>query len=291
MSNYKKIKDKNHIILQPDGIYENQYQELQPGVYELWNAGTMFSGYIPAFTTEKEKDKLVKFKSGIVSEVIRDTARFLGEESKKMYAELKLTHKMGMIFYGKPGTGKTSTCMLIMKEVAEKYGVISLNCTGKNLDFVAACVDKIRKIQSNPIIIFMDEFEYAIRGDEHRYLTFLDGTDSVDNLIFMGCTNYLEKIPERIKFRKSRIKYLHNIDSLPLEVYREYLADRVPNMSASLIAEFAFKAEEKRLTIDQLKHALIDHKLEGLNIDDAIKEASSFNDAGQYIAKKEEEDQ
>lgn len=291
MSNYKKIVGKSEIILQPDNIYEEHYQELKPGIYEVWNAGSLFSGYIPCFGVPKQTDKLVSFKSGIVADVIKDTANFLGSKTKEAYAELKMAHKMGMIFYGKHGTGKTSTCMLIMQAVADRFGVLCLNFTGKNLTFIMSCIEKIRKVQQNPIIIFMDEVEEAIRKEENGYLTFLDGTDSVDGLIFIGCTNYLEKIPERIKFRKSRIKYLYNIDSLPLDVYKEYIIDRIPSLSPSLVAEFAFKAEDKKLTIDQVKHALIDYRIEGLSIDAAIKEAMTFNDNGIYVGPQKEEQQ
>jgi len=289
MSNYKKLKEKNQIILQSDTIYEEQYEKLKGGVYELWNAGSMFSGYIPGFSMIEEKDKLVKFKSGIVSDVISDTEKFLREETKHMYKELKITHKIGLIFHGKPGTGKTSACMLIMKELVEKYQAICLVATGKRTSFISTSISRIREVQDNPIVLFVDELESSFRAEEEDWLTFLDGTNSFDNLIFMGCTNYLDKIPARIKYRKSRIKYLYNIDSLPQQVYREYLRDRVPSMEDAKIHEFAFKAEEKNLTIDQLKHAMIDHKLEGVSIDEAIKEACTFNDKDEYIGNKKED--
>jgi hypothetical protein len=46
---------------------------------------------------------------------------------------------------------------------------------------------------------------------EESFLPFLDGNDSVEDLIFIGCTNYINKIPDRIKNRKSRIKECFSI--------------------------------------------------------------------------------
>lgn len=289
MNNYRKITGKDQIILQPEERYEAGYEVLEPNIYKLWDVGNMFIGMIPMFERIREGDKLVQFKTGIVAKVMKSADRFLGAESKDAYQQLKITHKMGLIFYGKQGTGKTSTCMLIMKTLVSKHNAVCLDCTGRTLSFVRECIRRMRELQDNPIVVFMDEFEVSVREEETKYLTFLDGTDSVDNLIFIGCTNYIDKIPDRIKKRKSRIKHLYNINSLPLDVYKEYLMDRIPSMETKIVAEFAFKAEEKGLTIDQLKHALIDYKLEGFTIEKSIGRASSF-DAEECNDEEDEED-
>lgn len=277
-TNYRKVTEKNHIIMEKDTPEEGRMVVLSPGVYKLYDGGNMFLGIIPLFEDIKQGDKLVNFKTGIVARVIEQTDAFLGEESRKAYEELKVAHKMGMLFYGKPGTGKTSTCMLIMKALAEKHSALCLDCTGKSLGFIRYCIERMREIQSNPIVLFIDEFEGRISREEAEYLTFLDGTNSVSNLVFMACTNYIEDIPDRIKKRKSRIKYLHNINSLPEEVYREYLTDRIPTMDRKTLGEFSYKAAEAGLTIDQLKHALIDYKIEKMSIEKAIKTAATFSD-------------
>lgn len=278
MSNYKKIKGEEIIILQPDEEYESQYDKLEPGIYTLSDVGNPFTGsVIPAFEHVKERDKLVRFKSGIVASVLNEVDRFLSKETKDMYEELRIAHKMGILFYGKQGTGKTSTCYLIMKSLCERYSALCFDATGKRLGFIKTCMRKIRKVQDNPIIIFIDEFDASVRHEEENYLTFLDGGESFDGVVVMGCTNYIENIPDRIKKRKSRIKYNYNINSLPVEVYREYLIDRIPTMDPKIISQFSFLAEEKGLTIDQLKHALIDYKLEKISIEKAIKQARSFD--------------
>lgn len=276
MKNYRKLKDSNSIIWEKEPEDTERYVSLAPNVYKLIDVGTYT--YIPMFEPIMDGDKLVKFKSGVVSEVISNADKFFSDETRKVYEELKLTHKIGVLFYGKPGTGKTSTCMLIMKELVEKHGAICLDCTGRRIEFIKFSIAKIRENQLNPIVVFGDEFDSMLARDEDRYLTFLDGTDSVNNMIFIGCTNYLDKVPERFKKRKSRFKHLHNINSLPQEIYKEYLIDRVPSMKSEIVAQFSFLATERGLTIDQLKHALIDHKIEGLDIENAIEKAATFEE-------------
>jgi ATP-dependent 26S proteasome regulatory subunit len=289
MSNYRKVKGENRLILYPS--YGGKiYDKLTPNIYKIGNAGSMFSGIVPSFELVKERDKLVEFKTGIVSKVIEQTNNFFSPESRIAYEELKISHKMGVLFYGKAGTGKTSTCTLIMKTLAETHNAVCFDCTGKRIDFVIHCVKEVRKVQDNPIVLFMDEFEASVKAEEESYLTFLDGTDSIDNLIFIACTNYLEKIPNRIKNRRSRIKHLHNINSLPDAVYKEYILDRVPSMNPETITKFVYLAAENGLTIDELKHALIDYRIEKVSVDKAVKGAIDFNSNETKEIKKEEEE-
>lgn len=277
MSNFQKIKGKDQIILYPSDTFDETYQTLKPGVYKSYDAGG-FMTTIPGFEPVKQGDKLVQFTSGLVSTVIDQVQKFFSEESKKAYEELKITHKMGLLFYGKQGTGKTCTCILIMKSLVEKYNAICLDCTGLRISFIKFVIRRLRDFQPNPIVIFVDECESAIDRDEHEYLTFLDGGDSVGNLVFMGCTNYFHRIPDRISKRKSRIKHLHNINSLPEGVYKEYLKDRLPNMDSKLVNEFTYHAMDKSLTIDQFKHAIIDYKIERIPIKKAIELAATFEE-------------
>jgi hypothetical protein len=283
-TNFRKVEE-GVFLLEKLSDDEERTVKLKPSVYKIWDMGAI-RGFRPQFEELTGGDQLVRFKTGIVAEVIEDADKFFKPETRNAYKELKVTHKMGMIFHGKPGTGKTSMCTLIMRELAEKHSAICLDCTGKSLNFIKYVIEELRNIQDNPIVIFVDEFEFSVQREENRYLTFLDGTDSVDNSIFIGCTNYLKKVPKRIKDRKSRIKKLHCISCLPEAVYREYVIDRVPSMGPSEVAEFTHYAIEKEMTIDQLKHALIDHKIEGLPIEKAVESAILVSD----VTKEDDED-
>lgn len=262
---YQIEEGKKHITLAP-GVYQLGYYEIAPMCI------------VDHFMPLKEQDSLIRFKDSVVDDVVNKVDKFFSQNSVDAYKELKLVHKMGMIIHGPHGTGKTSSAMLALRAIAKKYDAICLDCTPRTLNNCINTIKNIRQHQKNPIIMFMDEFEVEMREREEQWLPFLDGTGSFENFVFIACTNYIDKIPDRIKDRKSRIKHIVEIKGLPMTVYSEYIKDRLPNLKSEELAEFAFKAENEKLTIDQVKNALIDYRIEGWSIDKAIKVAASIKD-------------
>lgn len=273
---YNKLKEQDLWLLGRENNYESQNKELPAGMYTVHDYSNLFEGFKPGFELLRPKDSLIQFKSGMVATVIDKLDNFFAAQTIEDYKYLKVAHKMGLILHGPPGTGKTCTSVLIMLRMVEKYNAISLDCTGLKIDFIKNVIAKIREQQDTPIVIFYDEFE--IIANQQDLLSFLDGNDSQSKVIFMGCTNFLDQIPKRIRKRKSRIKHLFNIDSLPITVYEEYVKEKLPAHSNKIRAELAFRAEEACLTIDQFKHAIIDYYIEKTSIEEAIKAAGSYKD-------------
>lgn len=269
--NFHKVEETGNIVLKPMGTLKNSSIDLKPAFYKCFDTGGIFSGPIPTFQEIKEKDGLINFSSGIVKEILDKVKAFFSEETSKAYKEIAITHKLGMLLYGPPGTGKTCTVALLMAQMVSKYDAICLDYTSKGIHFALYCAREIRRFQNNPIILFCDEVEDQI--EDSAYLPFLDGNDSIDNSIFIGCTNFIDRVPDRIKNRRSRIKYLFEVKSLPLAVYREYIDKKIPGIQAEISAEFSYKAENECLTIDQYKNAIIDYYIDKVPIDEAIREA------------------
>lgn len=281
--NFHKLKEKEQILFRPESGYDNSYETLPAAIYKLSDMGNIFSGEIPSFKPILPKDSLVKFNGGALGEFIREVDTFFSPVSTEGYKEMSLNHKIGFILYGKHGTGKTSMCTLAMTILCQKYEALCLDCTEMGLGFVIRSIASIRNYQKNPIVIFYDECENSLTYEENAFLPFLDGNGSVEDLIFLGCTNYINKIPKRIKNRKSRIKKCIEITSLPLEIYKQYISTKLPNLGQKEMFEFAFKAEQAELTIDQFKNALIDYRINHLPIDEAIAESKE-----EYKAADEE---
>jgi SpoVK/Ycf46/Vps4 family AAA+-type ATPase len=273
MYNYVEHKQENVIV--PQKSYKvNNLIEMPSGIYQVREQRSLFSSQI-IFHKNKVKEDLVKFSTGIVKEIVDKIDKFFTSDVIGRYSDINVPHKMGMIMYGPPGTGKTSSAFLIMSTIATKYSGICLDCSYQDFSAIRESVRLVRESNPNsPIIIFCDEFENSIRRDEESYLSFLDGSHSESGIVFIGCTNYLNRIPDRIKNRKSRIKYVFKIKSLPLEVYEEYLKTKAPVLPTNTVKEIAFKSEDKGLTIDQLKHVLIDYHVENVSIDEAIENVS-----------------
>lgn len=269
--NYVKIKKLNVIVNQSSGDFEQTYSVLPSGVYSLSGIRNPLGHDLMAFSEAKTSDNLIKFKDNILDDVTNKVTKFFSTEVMTKYKEFGIGHKLGMVFYGPPGTGKTSTAFMLLEHMVKEFDTIALVCTGRRINFIVSAIKHIRSIQNNPIAIFVDEFDDAIENEEDEYLTFLDGEDSFEKLIFIGCTNYLENIPDRIIKRPSRIKYLHEINRFPSEVYRQYVSNKVPALEKELLDKIAYMAAENNLTIDQLKHVLIDYAIGGMDLDDAFK--------------------
>ncbi len=276
-----------------DKIFFNHYtsedkilEKLSPGIYKVEEEYSFMSKTI-YLTNYRPKQELVSFTTGIMADIKNDIDTFLKEDTVNLYQKMKLTHKLGILLYGKPGVGKTALSELILSTMVTNHNAIGLICTGVDLMSWLHYAKEIRKCQNNPIVIFYDEVDTAMRKEEERYLPFLDGHESIESLIFIGATNYLNKITDRIKNRKSRIKACFELTSLPYEVYKEYLMKKADFLKFEKIEEMAFKAEENGLTIDELKHCLLFHVIDRQTIDNSI---ISAKEQFKEISSMKEED-
>ena len=273
--NFHKIKDGEHIIYSPIGHLMDSSETLKSGVYRVTNGSGPMQGYIPSFVPIKGGENLINFEGGVSKKILNKMKEFFSEETKEKYKFLKNTHKMGLILHGPQGTGKTCIANLLMLQEVKSHEAICLDFTGEDIHRIIFTINLIRKYQSTPIIIFYDEFEQI--AEDYILLTFLDGNLSFDNVVFIGCTNFLNLIPDRIKNRKSRVKHLFEVKTLPTEVYREYIKGKLPDLEKKLLDEYVYKAAEADLTIDQLKNSIIDYYVDGTPIDKAIKEAKKLD--------------
>ena len=285
--NFLEIDEHSKTII-PYSINEGRkFNTVVPGLYKTLLHPMGGLSYITAFEPIVDRESLIEFENGVVGDIVNKADKFFSEECTSCFKDLKLCHKMGMLLYGSPGTGKTSTAYLAMKKLVTKYSAVALDCTGVEIGHIRRAIKIIRKVQDSPIVVFVDEFEHRINcGEENSWLTFLDGGDSVGNTIFLGCTNYVDKIPDRIKNRKSRIKHSFSVEVLPEDVYKKYITEKLPKLNTGDLAKFSYIAAEKKLVIDQLKNAIIDYAVDKVSIEDAIAEAAK----GDFVPIKPEED-
>lgn len=277
MHNFIKTKkSENMIITHREESISKSYEKLPPGIYTVSNVGGPFQRII-AYTEVENKDSLINFKEGAFQELINKFNIFFSEDYKSKFEEIGILRKLGVILYGPPGTGKTCTTTLVMQNLVETRDTICLSfSSGQSVNWVIGIIQEIREIQDNPIVVFIDEVEDFFENNENAVLPFLDGEDSVKDLVFLGCTNYLERIEDRVKNRKSRIKHLIEIKSLPFDVYKEYIQGKIKGIDPETLSEFAYKCVENGLVIDQVKNALIDWYVEGVTLDEAIQEAKKL---------------
>jgi SpoVK/Ycf46/Vps4 family AAA+-type ATPase len=200
---------------------------------------------------------------------------FFNQSMIKKIHKLGYKHKLGILLYGKQGTGKTTMFKKYFERTVNEHdGLIFIIEEFGVINFIWNFIMKIRKIQKNPIICFMDEFDtgFEMYGDfEQEMKTIMDGIKSIDNCMFFTATNYIDKIPKTIKERKSRIKYSIQATGInDLDVIEKFLKINLESIDMDYDLTKKDLEELKGSTVDDLKQLILD-KIMKIPLDDDSK--------------------
>lgn len=213
--------------------------------------------------------------------LILDTVKaFFKSKIQKSVNLLGYTHKLGILLYGRQGCGKTSLINYIAHSLKENNQAIVFFCnTGNHLSSAIDVAKMIREVQEDPIIFIADEFERYAKDTESEMKNFLDGKDSIDNMLFLGATNYLDRIPDTLKSRPSRFKIVREIKGFSdKKVIKAILNDISSKIKPSLFTSSEIDKivkESEDVTIDEIKHFCLD-KLTNTYVSKDIKENIGF---------------
>ena len=134
-------------------------------------------------------------------QIIADLQSFW--DNKQKFIDYNLNPKRGIILHGDPGCGKTSLIYLLVEEIKKRNGITIYFDVPQNWIEIAKLVRKVEK--ERPILCIIEDIDLVIaKHGEEPFLNFLDGLNSITNVVYVATTNNLERIPERIKDRPSR---------------------------------------------------------------------------------------
>lgn len=213
---------------------------------------------------KKDKDaepvKAYSFKSKEQIDNLID--KFFDDEIIKQIKELGFHHKVGLLFHGPEGTGKSSIMKhYYMRLIQEKKAIVFHIIRSEDSDSLLKCwefIASIRSIQDNPIIIVLDEMDQFIPKDTANLKSIMDGILSITNCFFMASTNHLDVIPEAIKNRPSRFKYVLNIEGIEtkeevFEIMKKMLNKKMSDNDIEKLAE-----AHVNKSLDYIKQAAFD---------------------------------
>jgi hypothetical protein len=171
---------------------------LTPGVYEIDQSSTigLYFEKIPV-----RSEGLIRFPDTNSDKVVSEIQKFW--EREDVFVEYDLTYKRGILLYGPPGSGKSSTIQLIMQDVVERKGiVIKFNDPRLFVDGIRV----LRQIQPDtPVVVIMEDIDSILDiYNESEVLNILDGVNQANKVVFLATTNYPEKLGARIVNRPSR---------------------------------------------------------------------------------------
>lgn len=159
-----------------------------PKVY-AWNYGWRFARHCPP-------SRSVVLPDGMLSDLIEDMRRFQG--AREWYEYRGMPYRRGYLFYGVPGSGKTSTVLCAANELDRNIYWLSLSGLSD-----AQIRDAFQQVSENSIVLLEDvdcAFEERVNKEGEGALTFsgllnaLDGVASQEGRMVVMTTNHIERL-------------------------------------------------------------------------------------------------
>lgn len=157
-------------------------------------------------TKRKRRRETVILKNGMMEEISNDMDKFLSKEES--YAEHGVPWRRGFLFYGVPGTGKTSTVHALASHFELPLYILNPNVYKDDSSFV----NSIGQIPTKSILLIEDvdsffkqrEKDDGIKISFSSFLNAIDGMYAGHGRILIMTTNYLEDIDSAL-IRTGRI--------------------------------------------------------------------------------------
>ena len=165
----------------------------------------------------RSRDSVV-LKDGQMDRILGYLQNFL--DNRPAYLKADIPFRTGILLYGEPGSGKTSTALAIANELRMNVYIVSLT----SLTSDDALSDCFGAIPANSIVILEDiDIVSAVKNrdkdDEDKGVTMtgmlnvLDGFQSPPGVITIMTTNRLDVLDDAI-IRPGRVDLLENLDCL-----------------------------------------------------------------------------
>ncbi len=233
---------------------------LDAGFYDVQNLGPVGYGLSPKETVS---DTLIDIPGTIADDIFLDIDKFL--QTKQSYVEYGLTHKRGYLFYGPPGSGKTSLGLMLASRFIKNVGGIVMYCGDAGAFYNGVAI--MRDVEPGRPSMYLIEEADMIVNNTHC-LSILDGELSIQGAVFVAMTNYKEKLPPRISNRPGRFDRVELVACPPAPVQLEYLrrvearGGKHPDAPAQIVKAL----EGIPISMAHLREAFISHVLMGMDL-------------------------
>lgn len=237
---------------------------LEPGCYlpNVSNSIGVFLERQPLVT-----DELLTLPDSKSEAIIKEIEEFTLLRPK--FEARGLLYKRGVLLWGPPGSGKTSTLHLLMKLIVDRNGGIALMIHNPGL--ATEAIRLIRSIEPDRQIIgIMEDMDGLIQSwGIEQYLALLDGESQTNNVIFVATTNYPERLDRRLVDRPSRFDTVEYVGMPTAEARRAYLRFKEPSLSEADVEQMVALSDD--FSIAHLREFIILTQCFGRSIEDAAE--------------------
>lgn len=197
-------------------------EKLPPAVYKIQQDA---HGHLWLKTHAVELDEIVDLPESSSARALESIRKFWKRGDR--YKQYGLLHKRGMLLWGPPGSGKTVTVNILMRDIVRAGGIVLLM---ENPDWTTSVLADLRLIETErPVIVVLEDIDEIIeRFGEHSVLALLDGENQIQNVCHLATTNYPDRLGARIVNRPSRFDERIYV-GMPGEAARRAYISRVGN--------------------------------------------------------------
>lgn len=191
---------------------------LPPGAYNFDANG---DGSISAYTMPLAGEHGILI-DGVMADVLREVGSFW--DARDAYAGLGISYKRGLLLHGPTGAGKSATVREVSRRAIARGGVVSVT---SGLYDLKQCLPLFAMHESERLlVVVLEDVERHCDGGsiESILLEVTDGELRVpEGTLFIATTNNLEKMPVRLRDRRSRFDRLFYFGPPDRSQRRQYL--------------------------------------------------------------------
>ena len=253
------------------GIVDDKHYGVSSSSSKL-NAGLYTCRYSDniGYFLQKQKiniDELLQLPDNASEEVIAEIEHF--SEMKDKFVDYGFLYKRGVMLWGPPGSGKTSTIQLLINLFVNKMDgiVIQVQDPGS----ASEAMNMVRRIEpTRQILAIMEDIDSLVQDHgESGFLSLLDGENQINNVVFVATTNYPQRLDKRFKNRPSRFDTIKYIGMPSAKAREAYLLAKISDVTDEELAEYVQKSEG--YSVAHLKELVILTKCFEYSISDAIE--------------------